>query len=534
MSFFQDHLSQRHSGQPASKEALAGIDRWDREDVEAISDEMADFRRCHDSLCDVAETGDPLSTDVLLSLVKVDPEAKPLGEMKPSHVINNKVLQAVQKSVDYQRVRLWTEGDIIAAANAFVAMEPDIEVLYSKIDSEDRRKAADLERRLEELEGRLDGLQDLETMIEQWKDAQDESTLDDPDVIARLAQLQEALDSAQVEIVDAEGGLEADFDAWEEGLDGMVRVCMLGIKDALGQVADDYKELSEAMTLFGSEPGELRRMDAAARLALAERLHAIPDFKKFADLVGMMQRMTEEMNEKRTVYYAQEEIYDVTVGAHLERLLPSELLALAEPLMEPIFYQNYIDEHLLEYAFKGQEKVGKGGIIYCMDCSGSMQGQREQWAKATGLATLNIAKMQKRPFYGIHFASEREIKTFDFRKPEDVTMNRVLDYAEHFFGGGTDFTVPLTKALRLLQDEEKAKGSVEGDIVFVTDGQAYLSPEFLAMFHAEQERLQFRVWGIMIGGHTTMEPLHSLCKGRVVSIQDLLSGNAVATMFRQL
>ena len=71
--------------------------------------------------------------------------------------------------------------------------------------------------------------------------------------------------------------------------------------------------------------------------------------------------------------------------------------------------------------------------------------------------------------------------------------------------------------------------------MFVTDGICRVRPDWLEEFVSERERLKFRVWGILIGGHSRKsEPLWSICDGSVVTIQDLLSGSEVREMFREL
>jgi uncharacterized protein with von Willebrand factor type A (vWA) domain len=181
---------------------------------------------------------------------------------------------------------------------------------------------------------------------------------------------------------------------------------------------------------------------------------------------------------------------------------------------------------------RGSEKVGKGGIVFCMDNSGSMAGLPEMWSKAVGLATLAIAKEQKRSFYGIHFGSAWELECFDFRRVEDMTLDRVLDFAEFFFGGGTDFMVPLTKAHSILLEEEADKGFIEGDIVFVTDGICAVRNDWLEHFQDEKARLGFRTWGILIGT-TPRAPLTDICD-TVVTLRDMVGPEPVRQMFRQM
>jgi uncharacterized protein with von Willebrand factor type A (vWA) domain len=283
------------------------------------------------------------------------------------------------------------------------------------------------------------------------------------------------------------------------------------------------------------EPGQLQRMDANERIKLAQRFDRNDTFKKLAQLIGPMMRLA-SAEQVRKVVYTPEEVYDVETGRDLGRLLPSELLDFIRPETKLWFYQKYLEGNTLQYAMRGKEKVGKGGIIYEIDNSGSMFGDREVWAKATGLACAAIAREQKRSFYGVHFGGPYDkLRTYDFRDWTKVDFRQIIDYAEYFIGGGTDFMLPLSHALTLLQEEEREKGFTEGDIVFVTDGLCSVRPDWLKKFKEEQERLDFKVWGILIGGHSRkQEPLWSICDGAVVTIQDLLTGSEVREMFREL
>jgi uncharacterized protein with von Willebrand factor type A (vWA) domain len=185
----------------------------------------------------------------------------------------------------------------------------------------------------------------------------------------------------------------------------------------------------------------------------------------------------------------------------------------------------------MQYEMRGHDKVARGGIIYCHDGSGSMSGDREMWAKAVGLALLHIARKQKRQFVAIQFGSRDQLKQHDFRDGE-ISPQRVLDFAEFFFGGGTDFESPLNAALKILNEEYSATGALKSDIVFATDGACSVSTHWMEHFDKERERLSFKCWGVSIGASNIKdEPLFTICKGQVVTVQDLTSGDQVRDIF---
>jgi uncharacterized protein with von Willebrand factor type A (vWA) domain len=463
-------------------------------------------------------------------LFKVAPEQEDQAKMDPHFLLNWAVEEELIDTPELERARMWTEGDLVNTALTFHDLEPLLEELLDK-KSKEFEEAAD---HIEELGGCLGGLQDqasnLEELVERWK----QGGMFDPDgeEIAggeeALEQLNAAIAAAQEELDKAEQDLENQAGAAARG-------CMPSLRNELEQASDRAERQADMCRGFGMEPGQWQKMDPNERIKLAQRFDRNDTFKKLADLIGPMMRLA-SAEQQRKVVYMPEEVYDVETGTDLGRLLPSELLDFLRPETRRMFYAKYLEGNTLQYAMRGQEKVGKGGIILELDNSGSMFGDREVWGKAVGLATAAIAREQKRSFYGVHFGGPYDdMKTYDFRDWSKVNFNQIIDYAEFFIGGGTDFQKPLSHALKLLQDEEREKGFTEGDIVFVTDGLCSVRPDWLQKFCEERERLDFTVWGILIGGHTrTSEPLNTICDGKVVTIQDLLSGSEVREMFRDL
>jgi uncharacterized protein with von Willebrand factor type A (vWA) domain len=69
-----------------------------------------------------------------------------------------------------------------------------------------------------------------------------------------------------------------------------------------------------------------------------------------------------------------------------------------------------------------------------------------------------------------------------------------MDLAEYFPGGGTDFQKPLDAALECLRESRFKKG----DIIFITDGECRVEPEWAERFREEKARLGFSLFSILI------------------------------------
>jgi hypothetical protein len=63
----------------------------------------------------------------------------------------------------------------------------------------------------------------------------------------------------------------------------------------------------------------------------------------------------------------------------------------------------------------------------------------------------------------------------------------------------TDFYTPLSIAKGRLMDEYDRKGMVTGDIVFITDGECGLTPEFIEEIKEAKRIAGFKIWTILIG-----------------------------------
>lgn len=520
-SFVEDWLGNKHSRSAASRQSVIN-DSFDKDELESLMGQMGDLNAAKKRLGSVApNTGISLFGDDFFSLVKAVPKLVEQRDMRASHIINHSVMGEAMDMVEYDKLHRYSVADGISAALSAISMEPRLEEILDRLKTE-QKAAEELEQQMEQyslLEGSLEG-------SEGEGDAQE-------GLISQMESLrQEMLENAD----SIDEGLESNAPANSRSM-------QQGMKDAL-EGADTTENAAVA---WGLGAGGLRRLPPEERLRLAEKLNS-EKFRRIAKLFGPMNRLA-FAEQSRKSYHAMDEIFDVEQGNDIKRMLASQLASLTHPALRVDFLRKFVDRQLLQYKLRGVEKVAKGGIILCDDNSASMSGGREIWAKAVGLCLLRIATKQKREYYGIHFGSINEIREYDFRnrgvgdsitiksgnKEETVTyIDGVVDFAETFLSGGTDFVTPLSRSLDLLKEQYEKEGSVSGDIVFCTDGICGVPDDWMEAFKSEQARLGFRVWGIIIGGGSDSEPLATICDGRVFEISDLISGEDIKEIFRNL
>jgi uncharacterized protein with von Willebrand factor type A (vWA) domain len=293
------------------------------------------------------------------------------------------------------------------------------------------------------------------------------------------------------------------------------------------EALDDSQDLASLAQGFGTHPNQWEKLDPKVRMELAQRLQKKRKLQEIAKMVGRIKRMAVGEWSRRIVHGV-DEIFDVKIGDDLEHVLPSELMHLADEDSEDIFWSKWLEGTLLNYELRGTEKANRGAIICLLDNSGSMGGDREIWGKGVAMALLEIARREKRDFYGIHFSSAYdELMEWHFPKGW-VELSDVLDYAEYFNGGGTDFETPIGRAVDVLESQFREDGATKGDIVMITDGECAVSPDWLTRFVNAKRQLDFRLYGVLIGysGHVLDQ-----LSDKLFTIQDLTQGGDVKEAF---
>ncbi|MBV8056521.1 MAG: VWA domain-containing protein, partial [Deltaproteobacteria bacterium] len=285
------------------------------------------------------------------------------------------------------------------------------------------------------------------------------------------------------------------------------------------QLSDEIDRVAQDSHDFGLEFGQAGRLPAGERLELGRRLARNKKLGELARLVGRFKQDARALR-RRTLDRGVAEAYDVERGSELGRLIPAELIALHHPGLRADFLRRLLEAEVLQYRLREDEQKGRGPMVVCIDVSSSMQGDKELWAKAVGLTLMDIARRQRRLFRAVLFSSGPEsLKALDLnnKRRYQPELAKVLEMAEYFPGGGTNFQTPIDAAVSLLEDKKLKRG----DIVVITDGECQVAPEWLAALRRRKEELKFSIFAVLVDvGSSELSTLAQF-SDRVTSVKKL-------------
>jgi uncharacterized protein with von Willebrand factor type A (vWA) domain len=273
-------------------------------------------------------------------------------------------------------------------------------------------------------------------------------------------------------------------------------------RNAINTALSDIEMVNDFAGGWGMELGQVTKLSGKDRLELMRHIQNSQKIRELARILGRFKRLAFQKRYTR-VTKEPSEIADITTGRNISRIISSELTNLAIPARRPYFYAKYAKSELMQYEMQGREMFGRGPIIVCIDNSGSMGMDsggitREMWAKAVGLSLAEIALKDRRTIEWINFGSRCEIEkvVVEPNMSPGERLKRLVEVAETFFCGGTDFERPLSEAVRDVDKQEFKKA----DVILVTDGECDFSEEFEKEFKTVKEKKQFRLHSVIIGG----------------------------------
>jgi uncharacterized protein with von Willebrand factor type A (vWA) domain len=217
------------------------------------------------------------------------------------------------------------------------------------------------------------------------------------------------------------------------------------------------KPMKELSRMFDLNEGHWQRVNfniLGKCLQLLEQNKAI---QQFADALGKMNQTSKKYEAGRA------ELTGVHESADVSDILPSEAALLSDKTTELLFYKKFSEKKLQTYEFaeKKQDDI-KGPIIICVDTSGSMAGDPENFAKMFCLALVKRASKDGRKCYLISFSSGiKTIELTDIKR----SLNKVIDFLAMSFHGGTDAIPAVQKSLEMLETKNYKKA----DVVMISD-----------------------------------------------------------------
>ncbi|MBF6570386.1 MAG: VWA domain-containing protein [Candidatus Binataceae bacterium] len=349
-----------------------------------------------------------------------------------------------------------------------------------------------------------------------------------PAAAADRAALQKKIDalkeSAERAVQVAEARLNQKARMFDDQVRQSDRGALKRLQLGAAQLAQEIDRVAQDSHDFSLEFGQGGRMAAGERLELGRRLARNRKLGELARMVGRFKQEARALRHK-TLDRGSAEAYDLERGADLGRLMPSELLAMHHPGLKADFHRRLLEGEVLQYRLREDEQKGKGPMVVCIDVSSSMQGDKELWAKAVSLTLMDIARRQRRLFRAVLFSSgPASLRVIDLNRERryQPDLPKVIEMAEYFPGGGTDFEAPIDAAVALLE-ERKLK---RGDIVVITDGECAVAPQWLAELKRRKDELQFSIFAVLVDvGSSELSTLAQF-SDRVSSVKQLTAAGS--------
>lgn len=442
--------------------------------------------------------------DIVMEFWKSDPVLRDQKEMHPRFLLNRAVAGDIAFAPETLNTRTFTQHDRYGSAMATIAITEKIKESLDK--AKEAQEAA--EAAAEAMQEFMDALSELGEALggcalfggQSGSPSGEEGPMTEAQAVA-MARLEDAIAALE----DTELSMEQTLGEAQEQADKVEQALRAPIRKTIGEVGDMLAEEADMFSSWGVEDGELQMLSFEERQKLARSLRS-NRLHEFRQIIGRFRMMAKSQRSRKT-QFSRDEVYSVEMSDRLPDVLATEYSKLGNRHTRLEFLQALSEGQLLSKAYHGTEKVGQGSIIALVDNSGSMtaaagNGQsnisREAFAKAFALALLDQARAANRDFVGINFSSRNQISVFRFPKGKS-SIAEVLRFVEEFYGGGTDFMQPIDRAMQILEDEYNSAGLQKADLVFITDDDCMVTPEWMRGYQERKERLGFRTFGIAVG-----------------------------------
>ncbi len=467
-----------------------------------------------------------LLQDLFLALFKYNLVWQPPDAVRKSAILNRTILEAVIPSPSFEALKNRTllEEDKAAIA-ALVLGEQVLETIRSEkmLNRREILDLWDLKHQEDDLEQKIESLKSVIELEQNAKQHPPGENQAPPDVDPKK-NLERLKDAAERGAQVAEARLNQKARAVQDQIEHGDRTELRRMELKSAEMAGEIDRIAEDSHDFSREFGQGGRLSAGERLELGRRLARNRRLGELARLVGRLKHEARAVKHK-LLERGVAEAYDIERGAELGRLIPSELVALHHPGLARDFGRRLIEGELLQYRLRDDQQKGRGPMVVCIDVSSSMQGDKELWAKAVSLTLMDIARRQRRLFRAVLFSSgDESLKVLDLNRERryQPELGKVLEMAEYFPGGGTDFERPLTRALELIEHKKLKRG----DIVIITDGESQVSPEFLRHLRERKDELGFSIFAVLVDlGSSELSTLAQF-SDRVTSVKKLTTDTA--------
>lgn len=493
-------------------------DKFDIEGFEEIKSCSAKLLKQEEAGNKEIETYSPLMQDLFSTLYKMEPKLRKEHQMKLSHLFNYEIEKQVLEHRRTKEIRAMSTMDSMMSA---IGVEDLNEAVTEMIQALKEQKEAF--EQLMAAQDALDQAQQAADEAEEGPGSGGEGEESDEEGEGAPGKSKE-----EMELEAAKQYMQDALDEFKESM--QAKEVKNGLNTGLQRVRDSMKKVSSTIQKWGlGGDSKFTNSGHRAKLELLNRIENSKQLKQIAELAGKLTMLALSAQAQK-IPKGCEEVYSITMGRDFERMLPQELLRMQDPDREAEFFKDYTEGKCLQYALKGKEKKARGAMVVCIDESGSMQGTPDAWAKAVAIALLNVAKKQNRNFFVVHFNGNRNgdsLPVHSFSKTKGYEATKVIEMAEMFMDGGTDFMAPLNRARKCINEETTFH---KADIIFITDGECAVTNDWLKDFKSWKAAKEVSVFSVLVNtGWACSDASLKEFSDRITSLSDITNkGDSIA------
>jgi len=387
-----------------------------------------------------------LTEDVFESLYKLTPELEKIRNMDSKFEMNHTLMDSAMDLQDYKMLRGYTHLDEFSAAICSEVIVEELMLMHK-----DATKTAE----------------------EMCKELEKELGKDPSNSKQKIKKILKANKKNLINELIKKNSPEA-------------------LKNAIREAIQKSKEFSSIESAWGTEAGYDQKMPFKEKMEIAKKLKECDKLRQITKMAGRMRNVAITARRSR-IAPGTSEIFDIEEGDDISRVLPSELAYYKIPQTRKIFLKKLATKSLLQYQLIDRTMSEKGPIVICIDNSGSMHGEPEVWSKALAIGMIELAMKDKRELIVNHYGSSCDpIEKFVFKPRENNTL-KLIEMAEYFIGGGTDFVKPLNEARADINDRLE-----DADIVFITDGICCVPEKWVEDFNKWKDEKKVKVYSFLV------------------------------------
>lgn len=482
-------------------------DRGDLIQYDAMIDKSPSLKNLLEDNSKDLRTMKHLNKDIFLLLYKDKPVIRKESDMFYTHLYNYRIIKEIIQLESFNSLRQTCNGDVNMCLMGLVSLQENIQKCieewkenlqdYLSLAGVDLVDYNDLLAKENIIETKYTALQN------KWEKLKD---LEDPDYIQTMnytqAQVKSEIDSLKQDIEDIQIGLNQDIHQTYDpnmgiikNLDEMEHEDQESISENVATTFSDADEFMTDVVPFidsyglGHCSGTI--IPYETKLKAIKKMTSSKKLKEIIDNIGKIENGIDKKARQKTKENGHT-VCNIKTGKSVTNMLPGEKMLMANNTAKKDLYRKMSSNQLMNYDKNRKAPLKKGSVIFLGDESGSMDGSKERYLKAMAIIFMKRAVSQGRDFCYIPFSDG--IGKPIFIDPKDVDAEKVYQLATNFMRGGTNYEIPLKKAVSILE-QSKFKNA---DLIMVTDGESELSEGFMKKYEIAKMKKKFEVTSILI------------------------------------